>query len=126
MKAYWHYQCDFSHRWTMFRDEDADERQEDVLCPYGHEAVTLQKCRLGDVVQVGIRPAMQIVHHTTGRIGHEYEFYLVVTDLHNDREHMSRRTYWWDDVKEHLDTFRNVSFEQACEQLDRLDMLEKK
>ena len=128
MKAYWLYTCDFGHVWTFFRDEDSTVNPHDQVCQFGHEAVTLSKQRLLDMVQVAIRPAAQIVDRVTQQIGNEYEYYLVVTDLHNNVERMSRRTYWWDQIKGLLDRFRvradkpgMVTPARAWEIMDSLD-----
>ncbi|GAB6188173.1 hypothetical protein [Thermopirellula anaerolimosa] len=128
MKAYWFYTCELGHRWTLFREEDAAEAPSDAICPQGHEAVTLQKQRLLDMVQVAIRPAARVVDQRTGRIDHEYEYYLVVTDLHNNVERMSRKPLSWSDAKAALDRFRvrpdkpgTVTAERAWEIMDVLD-----
>ncbi len=128
MKAFWNYRCDYGHEWDLFRDESASESPDDAICPFGHEAVTLEKCRLLDMVQLAIRPAAQIVDMTTGQIGREFEYYVVVTDLHNDIERMSRKPLTWNDAKAVLDRFRirsdkpgTVSPAQAWELMDGLD-----
>jgi hypothetical protein len=121
VKAYWHYKCDHGHAWTVFRDAEADEDPADAVCPSGHEAVTLSKCPLLDVVQVSIRPAAQVIDSVTGRFGHEYEYYLVITDLHESAERMSAHRYTWSRAKELLDHFRNLPAGQAWQELQRLD-----
>lgn len=52
MKVYWRYCCDYGHTWTLYRDEHIVEHPADALCLYGHEAVTLQKARPVDEVQI--------------------------------------------------------------------------
>jgi hypothetical protein len=121
MKAYWHYRCDHGHSWVLFREEDAKESPEDIVCPYGHEAVTLTKRRLLDFVQVSLRPAAQIVDRVTGQTGHEYEFYVVVTDLHRSMERSSTRTFRWAEAKAIVDQFRNVKPEKAWQLLEDLN-----
>lgn len=128
MKAYWHYRCDEGHAWTIFRDINASEMPDDFVCPFGHEAVTLHKARLLDMVQVALRPAAQIMDEAKRQMGHEYEYYLVVVDLHNDVERMSRRTLTWSNAKAALDRFRlrtdlpgTVSAERAWQIMDELD-----
>jgi hypothetical protein len=128
MKAFWIYRCDFGHVWMLLRDEDVPESPEDAICPLGHEAVTLEKARLLDMVQIAIRPAAQVVDTTTGQTGHEYEYYLVVTDLHRGVERMSRRPLTWSDAKAVLDRFRarpdkpgTMSPAEAWAVMDELD-----
>ena len=128
MKAYWFYSCDFGHDWTFFRDEDTVINPHDEMCPFGHEAVTLSKQPMLDMVQVAIRPAARIVDKVKGQTAHEYEYYLVVTDLHNNIERMSRQPLTWHDAKAALDRFRirpdkpgTVSPSRAWEIMDSLD-----
>ena len=128
MKAYWLYSCDFGHHWTFFRDVDTVINPHDEICPFGHKAVTLYKLPFLDMVQVAIRPAARLIDRRTGQIGNEYEYYLVVTDLHNNIERMSRRTLTWHDAKAALDRFRvrpdmpgTVSPSRAWEIMDSLD-----
>jgi hypothetical protein len=128
MKAFWEYRCDLGHVRVVFRDEDFPESPEDAICPFGHEAVTLQKRQMLDMVQVAIRPAAQIVDTCRDQVGHEYEYYLVVTDLHNNVERMSRKPLTWSDAKATLDRFRvrpdkpgTVSPARAWELMDDLD-----
>lgn len=130
MKAYWEYRCDEGHAWTVFRDVDESENPDDAVCPFGHEAVTLHKALLLEMVQIAIRPAARVVDEKTGRIGREYEYCLVVIDLHNDVERMSRRTLSWNDAKAAMDRFRlrpdkpgTVSADRAWQILDELDTL---
>jgi hypothetical protein len=104
----------------FFRDEDAGEDPEDAVCPFGHEAVMLFKHRLIDAVQVAIRPAARVVDSVKGQVGHEYEFFLVITDLHTGKEMMTHRTYWWADVKDLADRFRNLPAEKAWHLLEKL------
>lgn len=123
MKVYWRYQCEFGHSWTSLRAENSPENEEDALCPWGHEAVTLSKQPLIDVVEVAIRPAAQVVYPTTDarRVAHDYEFYVVVRDLHDERERMSRRPFTWDEAKNLQDRFRNLPAAKAWNLLDDLD-----
>lgn len=132
MKAYWTYTCDFGHSWSYLRDEADVETPQDAICPHnvphndpripsGREAVTLVKERLLDVVQVAIRPAARIVDPVKGQIGYEYDFYLVVTDLHEDMERQSSKSFTWSQAKDLMDSFRNLTAEEAWRVLDRLD-----
>lgn len=128
MKASWLYCCDFGHTWTRYREEDASEMPGDNVCPEGHEAVVLRKQPMLDMVQIAIRPAARIVDSVKGQVGHEYEYYLVVTDLHGDAERMSRKPLAWHDVKASLDRFRTqpdkpgtVTPARAWKILDDLD-----
>lgn len=121
MKSYWTYRCDHGHSWTIFRDEDAVERADDGVCPFGHEAVTLSKHRLINAVQVSMRPAGRVVDPVKGQIGHEYEFHIVITDLHREVERMSARTYSWSQTIALADRFRNVPANVAWQFMDELD-----
>ena len=128
MKAYWEYRCDEGHSWTILRGMDETENPDDARCPYGHEAVTLHKAPLLDMVQIAIRPAARVVDEVTGRVGREHEYYLVVVDLHSELERMSKRSFSWNDAKAAMDRFRlrpdkpgTVSAERAWQILDELD-----
>lgn len=121
MKVYWIYRCDHGHSWTIFRDEDAAERAGDGVCPFGHDAVTLGKQRLIDAVQVSIRPAGRVVDPVKRQIGHEYEFYFVITDLHCEAERMSVKTYAWAQIMAIADRFRNAPANVAWRIMDKLD-----
>lgn len=121
MKAYWIYRCDEGHTWMLFRDENAVENPPDSVCPFGHEAVTLHKERMLDAVQVSLRPAARIVDRVKQQVGHEHEFYLVVTNLHTGEERMSRRPSTWKDIKNLADRFRNLPASKAWPLLDRID-----
>src|SRR5215212_2077567 len=83
MKVYWEYQCDYGHRWTLYRDENALEEPDDAVCPYGHEAVTLQKARPIDVVQITFRPAARIIDDVTNKVVDERKYWLVLSDANS-------------------------------------------
>lgn len=128
MKAFWEYRCDEGHAWTVFRDINALEDPSDAICPFGHEAVTLHKSPILDMVQVALRPAARIVDDVKHRIGNECEFYIVITDLRTDVERMSQKRWTWSDAKAMMDRFRlrpdrpgTVSAERAWQILDELD-----
>lgn len=128
MKAIWEYRCDFGHSWSVFRDEDAGELPEDAVCPFGHEAVTLHKSQLLNMVQVSLRPAARVVDSVTGRTGHEYEYFLVITDLHKGIERMSAKAFTWEAAKAAFDRFRirpdspgTASPDQAWQRMDEID-----
>jgi len=79
----------------MAKDIDDGESPDETICPFGHEAVTLTKEAFLDYVQIGIRPAARITDDVTKSVGYEYEYYLVVSDIHTDREWMSEGTVSW-------------------------------
>lgn len=116
----------------FFRDEDAIESPEDALCPHDHphddplipsgrEAVTLSKQPMIDAVQVAIRPAARTVDRVTGKVAHEYEFFIVVSDLHTGTERQSQNSFTWSAAKDALDSFRNLSSKRAWEVLAEID-----
>jgi len=106
MKAYWEYLCDEGHTWTVMRDIDAVENPGDVSCSLGHESVTLHKAVIPDMVQVAIRPAARVTNGVSGQITRSYDYYLVVMDLHNNVERMSRRTFTWNEAILAMERFR--------------------
>ena len=133
MKAYWEYRCDEGHSWTILRGIEETENSDDAMCPFGHEAVALHKAPLLDMVQIAIRPAARVVDERTGQVGHEYEYYLVIADLHSNVERMSKRLFSWNDAKAAVDRFRlrpdkpgTVSAERAWRILDELDSGERR
>lgn len=113
--------CDFGHAWTVFRNLDDEESPQEAVCPHGHEAVTLKKCRMLDYVQVSIRPAAQIVDDVTKRVGHEYEFYVVASDLHSGEERSPANPYTWTQALALMERLRNVSPDRAWKLLDAED-----
>lgn len=133
MKLLWTYRCEFGHTWLFYEDEEWQPLHEDELCPFPHDeeagefrnAVTLTKERMVDFVELSIRPAARMVNSKRDPIGHEYEFYLVVRDVHQHRERMSRWSYTWDQAKQLLDRFRNQSPRRAWSLLDHLDTQSK-
>lgn len=41
MKEYRAYMCDFGHQWTLFKNQQDPEDEEDCVCPEGHPAITM-------------------------------------------------------------------------------------
>lgn len=129
MKTYWIYMCDLNHVWIRFKDEDAPIDPGEDICPFakeharqlqiGREAVTLQKERMLNYVEVILRPAARYVDDN--RIAHEYEYFLVVRNPHSGEERMTQRSYTWEAGKQLMDRFRNKTFEQASELLDAIE-----
>jgi hypothetical protein len=106
MKAYWEYWCDEGHHWLIVKDIQGTECPCDDVCPYGHPAVMLTKEPLLDMVQIAVRPAARVADANKGQITHLYEYYLVITDLHNEVERMSKRTWTWTEVVARASMFR--------------------
>jgi len=121
MKAYWEYMCDEGHRWVLFKDVAAPEQPAETLCPQGHEAVTLRKGPVADIVETSIRPAAHICDDVTGRLALEHHYYLVLRDNQSMTERMSARTYRWADAVESLKKFEECSAAKAWRLLDQMD-----
>jgi hypothetical protein len=80
--------CDFGHQWTLFRDE-ADPEQDDYICPFGHEAITLTKLSTVNDVQVTFRPAGRIENQRTGEVSLRGRYYIVISDIAGMQERVS-------------------------------------
>ena len=110
MKVYWEYICDYGHRWTLFREENAAARPEDSLCPLGHYAVTLHKSRPLDRVQITLRPAAIIVDDVTGQVRWERRYWFVISsDIENTEERISGKPYLWREVLALAERFQGRS-----------------
>ncbi|QDU79857.1 hypothetical protein Pla110_15760 [Polystyrenella longa] len=121
MKAFWEYCCDFGHRWHLTRDSDSEESDCNIYCHKGHEAVTLRREVFSSYVEVAIHPASRMVNEVTRHVDHEYEFFIVVRDIHGTEERFSQRIYSWSQTNSLLEKFRNVSPNTAWRILDNLD-----
>jgi hypothetical protein len=113
MKVFWEYMCDEGHQWEIFRDEDADELPPLSVCPFGHEAVTLKKCRPAKRWQTVLQPADRIVDDVIGQVAFERLFYVCLVSY--DGEETARTTVrieWLEAIKV-ADRVRQLSDDAA-------------
>jgi hypothetical protein len=122
MKVYWKYTCDFGHHWEFFRDEHAPEQPGDALCPQGHTAVTLQKERPVDKVQITLRPAAVIVDAVKNQVGWERHYWFILTDTEGVEERISARPYLWREVLGLAERFQGRSKASAWELWDKMGL----
>lgn len=120
MKVYWMYACDYGHRWTLFRDEYAEEQPEDVFCPFGHEAVTLRKDRPLDEVQITLRPAAVIADEVKNQIIGAGKYWFVLSDAEGGNERVSEHAYLWREVLDLAEKFHGHSKEAAWAIWDKM------
>lgn len=122
MKSYWIYGCDWGHHWRLLRDFNAAEDPKDAVCPHGHQAVMLLKRPLVNPVQISIRSACCLADHPiTSKVVGKDRYYLVLSDLNSDEEHMSGNAYLWEEVKEACDLVRDLPMAQAIKALENAE-----
>jgi hypothetical protein len=109
MKVYWFYMCDFGHEWSFFRDEAITQTVEDALCPFGHEAVTIQKRPPVDEVILSVEPAGYLADAVRNQIAYENQYRLVITNLEGDLRLVSQQTYTWRNVIHLLERFHTTA-----------------
>lgn len=117
------YRCDFGHSWETFGDSDASPLPNENVCTQGHEAVTCSRQQLLDRVELRIRPMARIVDQATKRTGGEYEFALVLANLHTGEEFTNYRVYSFAEILKLSEGFKGMSFNAAKTRL--LNSLDK-
>lgn len=123
MKIYWRYRCDHGHEWQIFRDENAEETVEDSKCSYGHLAITLEKRKPVDEVQISIRPAGFVSDPVTKQVALPKRYRLIISDLAADKGELeSALTYTWEDAMKAAEKFQNLSVAQAWQLWSRLNL----
>lgn len=113
MRVFWQYMCDEAHQWEVLRDEDAEELPQIAVCPFGHEAVTLKKCRPTKQWQIIFQPADRIIDDVTGQVAFERLFYVCLATF--DGEEVARTIIpmeWLEAVKL-ADRLRQLSDDAA-------------
>ena len=114
MKVYWNYQCDYAHQWVIFRDENAEENPEDQTCPYGHEAVTIQKDIPIDEIVISFLPAGVIYDRVTQKVSAHGKYWFAVTNrLGGDEEKRSKKSYNWLEVMDLANKFHGLNKQKA-------------
>lgn len=113
MKEFWQSRCDQGHRWFRFGDTTESKPTEPAHCPEGHPSVTTTRQLLLDRVELRIRPAARIVDPVTKKTGGEYDFFLVLANLHTDEEFTNYRTYTFAEVLKLSSDFKGLSFDAA-------------
>lgn len=121
MRVWWMYQCDGGTSWAVFREEDAPEREEDALCPDGHEAVTLTKMRPSDLVRVAAVPASRVADRVSGQTWHDNRYLLEVSTWDGESR-LSERDFEWGEAAQHMARFRGLAPPQAWSQWDLLGL----
>ena len=129
MRFYFEYACDEGHRWEDFGERDALDSEASVACPYGHEAVTVRKSPVPDVVEVSIRPAVRICDAVTRQISLSRKYYLVVRSMQSGFEKATTRRLTFQQSIDAVRLFQNehsgggdtVSPEVAWRLVDEID-----
>lgn len=121
MKVYWTYRCDWGHRWEYMREEDAEELPEDAICPYGHEAVTLQKAMPVDEVVISFLPSGVIIDQVTQQLSLHGKYWLELTDrVGGEERKKSKQTYNWLDIVQLASKFHGLTKNKAWQLWERL------
>ncbi len=115
MKVYWRYTCDFGHEWVLYRDEDVAESESDSYCPEGHPAVTLIKERPVDEVQITFRPAARIVDPVKFQVIMKGRYSLVLTDINEMQQLVSKQSFRWHEVVQLAAMFRGLSWSDTAD-----------
>jgi len=121
MHVWWAYMCDFGEQWKVYRDENAAERPEDVLCSGGHEAVVLDKRPLADVVRVSLVSAQVNLDEARGAANGSSGYYIEVSSQSGETR-LSDREYDLDKALERVRHFVGLTPELAWRRWDRLKM----
>ena len=113
MRVFWEYMCDENHSWEVFRDEDATEDPQDLVCPLGHPAVVRTKRTPAKRWQIVIRPADRIVDSVTGRIGFDRQFYVCLESFGSETGAATRVPVEWSEAVKVADRVRQLSDDAA-------------
>jgi hypothetical protein len=98
MNVRWVYSCDFGHDWAFFRDEHAEEKPEDLVCPHGHPAVALRKDRPADLLTMVIRPTATEDPVKPEKLYGEGYYQLVLVNRDGVQERASKKAYPLQDI----------------------------
>ena len=119
MKVWWRYRCDEGHAWEFFREEDSEERGDDVMCEHGHEAVTLQKFKPADGVRIALVPTERVMDAVTGKTSFSNRFLLELSAWPESECRLSRSAFDWSEAVRRAEQFRGLSSEAAFGRWDR-------
>jgi hypothetical protein len=115
MRAYRVYHCDYGHHWTVVTRQGEPERDDEVRCPEGHEAVTCNEELPSDEVQILIRPAARIADKVTGSLRCPKRYFLVLLDRTDQEICGSIAHYSRDEVVQLAAQFRGKDLVRARE-----------
>ena len=121
MKVYWFYECDYAHRWNIFRDEDAEAALGDDICPEGHKAVTLSRKSPVNKPILALVPAGFVDPAITDLTYHEHDYYVTIADMEGAHTLRSRSTYGFREALEFLKHFEDLAWNQALYLWQKLD-----
>lgn len=119
-KVYWCYVCDFGHEWFFYRDEHAIEDQMDTICPYGHEAVHLQKWYPANEVKLIFEPAAVIMDKVKKEVIYSSRYKLVIEDRDSTVRLESKNNYPPSEITHLARKFMGLSKEKAWELWQKL------
>ncbi len=122
MKVYWEYMCDYGHHWNLYRDENAVQQEGDAICPFGHEAVIMQKVRPVDAVQITLKPAAVIADTVTQKVQWERHFWFIISDTEGDEIRQSAKPYLWRDVLGLAERFQGRSKASALQLWEKMNL----
>jgi hypothetical protein len=122
MKVFWNYQCDYGHHWELLKEEHAEESPEETVCPYGHEAVTLQKAVPVDEVVISFLPAGVILDPVMRRLSTYGKYWFVLINrVGGDEEKKSSKSYNWLEVTSLANKFHGLTWDKARQLWKRLE-----
>ena len=121
MKEWRRYTCDFGHSWEFYREHDAEEKPDDVVCPNGHEAVTRQIEPHADRTRITILPASRLIDSVTGRVAPEDSYLVLISQPDGSEERMSTKRYGWSEVIKITERFRNKEFSRSLDLWNKIE-----
>jgi hypothetical protein len=113
MKAFFRYRSDNGEEWIVLREDNIEEPQEHTISPSGFEAVTVRKELPIDQCLITFRPATRITDDIKNQISFKDRYYLIITNLWENEELVSKEMYTWNDVIALGSLFRSATFDKA-------------
>jgi hypothetical protein len=113
MKVYWEHTCDDSHLWITLEDDSDSPSPENMVCPFGHTAITSQKHIPVNSVEVSIRPAIRIIDLRSGREDFRNSYCVVLSDTHETFAKVSQKVYTWEECIEIVNKFKGMNIKMS-------------
>ena len=108
--------CDHGHEWGGLHEESNPPSK---LCEHGHEAITIQKEKPIDFVQVTLFPAGRLVDSVKKQYASERRYRLIISDIDKTWVYESKKTYLWPEALKLSALFQERSLAQAKHTIER-------
>lgn len=108
--------CDHGHEWGgLFEESNPPQK----VCAHGHEAITTQKEKPIDLVQVTLFPAGRLVDSVKKQYALERRYRIIISDIDKTWTYESKKTYLWPEALKISGLFQERSLAQAKEAIER-------